>query len=678
TPLLTNNSGCASTQYSFNPAVNVSDLTPSSATCVNPVKFAGSVNQACYTPGTWAGGSSLSHLEDLCHVPTTYPGGSYYVMSWATPNATTKRHLTTEERMVLCDLGYNVGTTYGNVGQLSDFTYPGAVCPGIGVAGVNDGFTGSVYSYTATAGNAVTIPVSSILANDVNAASATCVTLILGNGTLSSNSTNITFTPAGGFFGSVLIRYVPVNSAGNTGNLTYIYAFIMPTGCSPVSSCDLVQNGGFEANTSLYQCGDGAVSMDVAPNCWYYYLNTPDLFTVGCTNSGDQLSGAFNLGTNTFSSSPVFNSHNPGSNNSVMGYFDANSSYATYCEASENFLGSPLVPGQVYQLSFWAYNYSGGFQYPITATSSSSYTINQYATPIAVSIASSPSVLPPASASYPATGMGVIRSFTISPVNAWVYVSTTFTFSGASSDNLLYIGPDHGLIQSSGYSSSGGNPNPYHYVLFDDISILPINTAPTFTLPVIAYCKNDPVVTNLAQYAFPPSPSGVFSGPGVVYTGGQYNFDPSLAPAGLNSILYTFTTVTNCTYTAAQQITINDFTLASSATVICLGNSATLTATGPPSTYTWTPCLSGCNGSSIVVTPTAPTIYTLTATTGTCTNTHTLSLNVIPTTFTTSPNVPGICPGTAVTLTTSTGASGYTWTPCVVACGGSSITVSPS
>jgi hypothetical protein len=51
----------------------------------------------------------------------------------------TKRHPTDEERLVLCDIGYNVNTSYGPVGSTYHWNQYTGACNGINIAGVNDG-----------------------------------------------------------------------------------------------------------------------------------------------------------------------------------------------------------------------------------------------------------------------------------------------------------------------------------------------------------------------------------------------------------------------------------------------------------------------------------------------------------------------------------------------------------
>lgn len=90
--------------------------------------------------------------------------------------------------------------------------------------------------------------------------------------------------------------------------------------------------------------------------------------------------------------------------------------------------------------------------------------------------------------------------------------------------------------------------------------------------------------------------------------------------------------------------------------MVCIGNSATLTATGAAN-YTWNP--GSTTSSSVIVTPTASISYTLLGGSGNCTNTAVYTLNVtnIPTVTATSGSV---CNGSSITLS-ALGATSYTW-----------------
>lgn len=97
---------------------------------------------------------------------------------------------------------------------------------------------------------------------------------------------------------------------------------------------------------------------------------------------------------------------------------------------------------------------------------------------------------------------------------------------------------------------------------------------------------------------------------------------------------------------------------APSQTINC-GASATLVASGA-ATYTWN--VGAANGSSIVVTPTFNTIYTVTAAVvGTvCPAVKTISVQVASLVITPASNTNNICPGASV-IFTATGAPNYTW-----------------
>lgn len=95
-------------------------------------------------------------------------------------------------------------------------------------------------------------------------------------------------------------------------------------------------------------------------------------------------------------------------------------------------------------------------------------------------------------------------------------------------------------------------------------------------------------------------------------------------------------------------------------TVACAGQSRTLTASGA-TTYTWNP--GALSGSSIVVSPTVATTYTVNGSSGTCSGTNTLSVLVNPNpTVNATATSPSVCIGSGTNLN-ATGATGYTWNP---------------
>lgn len=113
-----------------------------------------------------------------------------------------------------------------------------------------------------------------------------------------------------------------------------------------------------------------------------------------------------------------------------------------------------------------------------------------------------------------------------------------------------------------------------------------------------------------------------------------------------------------CTSSATASITIGSgISISVNSATICAGETTTLTASGA-TTYTWD---TGSNNSSISVSPSSTTVYTISGTSGLCAglNTSTVTVVSLPTLSVTSAS---ICSGANATLTAS-GATNYTWAP---------------
>lgn len=117
------------------------------------------------------------------------------------------------------------------------------------------------------------------------------------------------------------------------------------------------------------------------------------------------------------------------------------------------------------------------------------------------------------------------------------------------------------------------------------------------------------------------------------------------------------------TNVGGNSTSIKTFTVSSTPVVttggssaICAGTSGTITASGA-TTYTWLPGSS--TATSVVVSPTVSTTYTVTGANGACTNTTTKVLTVNPNP-TVAVNSTSICSGNTATLTAS-GATTYSW-----------------
>lgn len=109
--------------------------------------------------------------------------------------------------------------------------------------------------------------------------------------------------------------------------------------------------------------------------------------------------------------------------------------------------------------------------------------------------------------------------------------------------------------------------------------------------------------------------------------------------------------------TTVYPASIPNTTVSTTSSSVCLGNSATLTASGA-TTYSWS---TGATTTTIVVTPTVTTTYTLRGTTNGCAKTVSITITrVALPTVAIAPASPTVCSGSPIVLTAS-GASTYTW-----------------
>ncbi|HTA63003.1 MAG TPA: LamG-like jellyroll fold domain-containing protein, partial [Bacteroidia bacterium] len=135
------------------------------------------------------------------------------------------------------------------------------------------------------------------------------------------------------------------------------------------------------------------------------------------------------------------------------------------------------------------------------------------------------------------------------------------------------------------------------------------------------------------------------------------------------------TDANGCVNMATATVSINALpTVTVNSPSICVGNTATLTANGTATTYTWS---TNATTAAINVTPATPTDYTVNGTDANgCVNmaTATVSINALPTVSVTSSTV-SLCIGSSATLTASGTATTYTWSTTDI---GATTVVSPT
>ncbi len=376
--LITNSGNCEFYDYQFNSSLTATSiLSPQdtdciiddpgcnfgNTTCSTAVVFAGNTNEAVYTPNCYENGSSLSHFEDVCHSTTPYNNDEYYVMSerGGTGSAFTKRFFKEEERQALCDLGYDVETSYGNSVDLTDHTYTGGSCPRVPVVGVNDGIDeNGILVYTTTSGTALTISAfgqDGFLTNDYNADDYTCLESHIGIGSITNQSASgFDYTPSGAADRWHVLKYIPLDDQDEQGNVTYIVVYVLNSETCCPTSCNLVVNGDFESSiatqTSPLDCGPFDAFNNLS--CWYNCGSSPDLFSRTCTSRPE-----LDIPVTSYST-PSAETWNNGANNNDhfvglhCGYESYNSQVlANDNEAIQTTLCEPIEPGMTYNFKMW-------------------------------------------------------------------------------------------------------------------------------------------------------------------------------------------------------------------------------------------------------------------------------------------------------------------------------------
>lgn len=588
-------------------------------TCPNSVLYissASSLTVPVTTCACWQAGTSLSHFEPTCYPPgNPYGTSNYFVMAPAQQYAIAKRHLAEEEKKVLCDLGYSVSASYVSPVSGAPFTYTSGACNGISIWGINDGLTNNSYSYTLSPGSSLNIPISALLSNDSpNAVSIVSFSPIYNFTGLSASqsSTSIQLTASNvtnGYCGVALFRYQPKDAAGHIGNITYVYVYVDCGSCNVSSTCDLIQNGGFETGHPGCSQGNSFTlnTNTVSVSCWEAYNETPDIYSANC--------GVFSGG--------YFATHNGGGNLRCIQLGSGLTSTATTVEVIRNTLSTPLVPNTPYTMSFWIYN-------------DNSFNVNLFGINpnLVVTFASSQSPLSaPVPTFYP-SGLTPVVNYTLPGVDggSWHHYSTTFTYTGVQTTSFLYFGVNVAIT-----AGNNGMPNfqGQAHLFVDDFSLIPAASVPTFSTPV--FCKGF-MATNLSQYTGNPGGIGLsFAGPGLTNNGnGNWSLNTGALPAGLTNFTVSQTTNAGCVYTNTTNISIMQVTAAvtpSAPFFPCItpltSSVATFTASGGPSpiTYSWS---AGQTTNTIAVSPTVSSVYTVTVQNGSCTATATTMVNVIP------------------------------------------------
>lgn len=267
-----------------------------------------------------------------------------------------------------------------------------------------------------------------------------------------------------------------------------------------------------------------------------------------------------------------------------------------------------------------------------TGSCSSSTTATVTVNPLPVVTVNSPTICAGQSATLNASGA---TSYSWSPATD-LSATTGASVTATPSSTVTYVvtGTTNGCSNTANAVVSV-NPNPV-------VSVSPIT--------ICAGSSGTLTASGATSYSW--SPGATLSST----TGSTVTANPA------STTTYTVIGTTNsCTGTATVTVTVTPLPVVTvNNTAICVGQSATLTASGATG-YTWTadPTLASTTGATVTATPTTTTTYTVTGNANGCssTATGTVTVNSLPTV---TVNSPTICLGQSANLTAS-GANTYTW-----------------
>jgi hypothetical protein len=229
--------------------------------------------------------------------------------------------------------------------------------------------------------------------------------------------------------------------------------------------------------------------------------------------------------------------------------------------------------------------------------------------------------------------------------------ASTYTWSTGATSNSITVSPSLPTTYTvTGQGSNGCTGDATQTVTIGSPASVSIAGAGTV-------CAGQPLVLNA---------SGATS-----YTWSTGSTSTSITVSPTTTTTYTLTGNSGgCNGSAVKTVSVNPSLSISGNTLICTGQSTTLTATGA-NTYTWS---TTATGNSIVVSPATTSTYTVTGESNGCTASavRIVSVGIASPLNISNPN-PTVCAGKSTTLTAS-GANTYTWS---TAASGSSITVSP-
>ncbi len=260
------------------------------------------------------------------------------------------------------------------------------------------------------------------------------------------------------------------------------------------------------------------------------------------------------------------------------------------------------------------------------------------------------------------TNCAIVAPCTISATNTGPYCAgQTISIAATSTATGTYSWAGPG-----GFTGTGANVT------------IPASTAAmsgTYTVTLVAGTSTC-TATTIVTVNSPPTPSItganiICNGASTILTtggGGTYLWNTGATTAAITvnptsntTYTVTVTAANTCTAIATQLVTVNSLpTVTVNNATICPGGTATLTANGA-TTYNWTAGVTPTTGGIVTASPSVTTSYTVTGTTGTCTNSAIATITIGAGVGVTVNNAT-MCAGTSTVLTAG-GATTYSWAP---------------
>lgn len=244
----------------------------------------------------------------------------------------------------------------------------------------------------------------------------------------------------------------------------------------------------------------------------------------------------------------------------------------------------------------------------------------------------------------PSAAIDDVSLFTTAPAT----FAPTFTISSPiCSGKSQTLTANTGTFAVSGYTWSTSPVGPTFATPNASVTTVTYPTAGTFSITLTAtsggttQSMTNTILVNATPVLTPSaSPASICTGQSTTLTANganTYSWLPGpltgsnvvVTPSMTTTYTLTGASVAGCTTTATVAISVGsalNVSLTASPSTICIGTSATLSATGGTA-YTWNP--GSLSGSSVVVSPTANVTYTANAVNGACTGSNVITLTVV-------------------------------------------------